>query len=159
MASNRPIEIVADSVFGVSFDGGQWVDLNGEAAPGGITQSFATMVGGNYQLTFAYANNVNADQAAGQATIVGFGQSQLLQYNFGHLGSTVSNPNYEIFTGTFIADSELTTLTIESTSPGASGIALDAVSVVAVPEPSSTCLLAVGVFLLYTAKRCRYAKP
>jgi hypothetical protein len=143
------IEIVAASVFGVSYDGGQWVDLNGEAGPGGITQSFATMVGGNYQLTFAYANNVYADQAAGRATIVGVGQSQLLQYNFDHLGSTVSNPNYQIFTGTFIANSEWTTLTIESTSPGSSGIALDAVSVVVIPEPGSHLLVLTFVSVLF----------
>jgi hypothetical protein len=140
------IEIVAASVFGVPFDGGQWVDLNGEAGPGGITQSFTTVVGGNYQLTFAYANNVNADQAAGQATIVGI--APLLQYSFDHLGSTVSDPNYQIFTGTFIADSELTTLTIESTSPGSSGIALDAVSVEAVPEPASSLLVLTFVSVL-----------
>lgn len=151
------IEIVATSVFGMPYEGGQWVDLNGEAGPGGITQSFTTMVGGNYQLSFAYANNVYADQAAGQATILGAGQSQLLQFNFAHLGSTVSDPNYQIFTGTFIANSESTSLTIESTSPGASGIALDAVSVEPIPEPISSCLLAVGVFCLYTAKRGRFA--
>src|SRR5207237_1280275 len=41
---------------GTAYDGHQYVDLDG-AAPGQLTQTFATSAGTQYQFFFAYANN------------------------------------------------------------------------------------------------------
>ena len=39
------------------FDGAQSLDLDGSPGPGQISQSFGTVPGATYRLSFAYANN------------------------------------------------------------------------------------------------------
>jgi len=117
------------------YQGAQSLDLDG-SHPGSIEQSFATTVGTTYQLSFAYANNpdsrgtFNGPQTA-DVTVADSGGTTLLSSTVTHTGSTPKAMNYEIFTGTFVADTTTATLKFTSTDPSYSnnGIALDAVSV------------------------------
>jgi hypothetical protein len=63
--------------------------------------------------------------------------------------------NYTLFANTFTADTASTTLEFASTISGNYGIALDAVSVFAVPEPSSLVLGAVAVLTMLGLVRFR----
>lgn len=140
------------------FAGNQALDLNGDSA-GTIEQAFATVVGGSYLLTFAYANNAHAGASSHSANVSlsGAGSSDLLNQDVAHAGSTVDDMNYILFSFNFTANSATTLLRFTSLDPATSngGIILDAVSVItnAVPEPSALCLLGVGAATL--ASRCR----
>jgi hypothetical protein len=64
-------------------------------------------------------------------TVAGVGT--LLSRTIAHAGSTPRAMKYTPSLGAFIADSATTTLRFASSTPGAFGIVLDAVSVMAVP--------------------------
>jgi choice-of-anchor C domain-containing protein len=124
------------------YQGAQSLDLDG-SSPGSIEQSFATTIGTTYQLTFAYANNPDQLGTFGgpQTAIVAVTDSgglTLLNSTVTHTGSTPTVMNYQIFTGTFVAETTITTLKFTSTDPSYSnnGIALDAVSVSPIPAPT-----------------------
>jgi choice-of-anchor C domain-containing protein len=147
-----PWVIVANSVdvvnngYWPAFEGLNSLDLDGNN-PGTIQQTFATTPGVPYNLRFWYANNADASALTRTANVLVTGAGTLLNQNISHTGSTRANMNYTLFSAEFIADSASTTLrftsTDESTSPF--GVVLDAVSVEAVPEPSTFVLCGLGV--------------
>ncbi len=112
------------------------VDLNGVAA-GTIRQTFATIPGQAYQLSFCYANNPDGPAHAATAVVSLTGASPRLNWKLTHAGSTSTDMNYSRFLGTFVADSATTTLQFASTTPGAYGIVLSAVSVTALETTPS----------------------
>jgi hypothetical protein len=114
----------------------QTLDLNG-VAPGTIEQSFATIPGQVYQLLFDYGNNPDARGRTATATVTVTGAGTLLSEMIAHAGSRPRDMKYTRFLGAFRADSPVTTLRFASTTPGAHGIVLDAVSVTAVPGAAS----------------------
>jgi choice-of-anchor C domain-containing protein len=118
-------------------EGTHTLDLNGVSA-GTIEQSFATIPGQVYQLLFDYANNPDRPARTATAAVTVTGVGTLLSRVIAHAGSTPRNPKYMRFLATFIADSATTTLSFASTTPGAYGIILDAVSVMAVPGTAAT---------------------
>lgn len=142
------------------FAGNQALDLDGDS-PGTIEQAFATVVGGDYLLTFAYANNAfaGASSASANVSLSGAGSSDLLSEDITHSGSTVDDMNYTLFSFNFTANSTTTLLRFTSLDPATSngGVILDAVSVTAsaVPEPSALCLLGVGAAILAFRPRRR----
>jgi choice-of-anchor C domain-containing protein len=115
--------------------GNQSIDLVGDTGPGtGIQQSFPTVAGQKYVLTFQYANNKDALWAIGNVKVTG--ASLLFDANIGHARSSLANMNFQTFRGEFVADSHMTTLAfthVDSESPCCAGLALDAVSVQAAP--------------------------
>lgn len=145
--------------FWASYDGKQSIDLNG-TVHGEISQSFATVAGESYTLSFAYANDpyiAYFGYAAATAQVSVTGTSSLLTDTITHgnsvgIGySSLANMNYVLYSKTFIADSTTTTLDFLSTDPAvnqAYGIELSAISVSAnasaVPEPSTLALLGLG---------------
>ncbi len=110
--------------------------MNGVSA-GTIRQTFATVPGQAYQLSFCYANNPDGPAQSATATVSVTGASPRLNWNISHAGSTPSQMNYTRFLGTFIAGSTMTTLQFASTTTGAYGIVLSAVSVTAVDTTPS----------------------
>jgi choice-of-anchor C domain-containing protein len=136
-----PWQITAGSVdvqtYWPAVRGKHSIDLNG-VAPGAIRQTFATIPRQAYQLSFCYANNPDGPTRAATATVSVTGASPRLNWKISHAGSRPLEMNYTRFLGTFIADSAMTTVQFASTTPGAYGIVLDAVSVMAVPGAADT---------------------
>ncbi len=108
------VEIVS-SAFSAAFEGNQWLDLDG-LVPGAIQQTFPTVAGQSYQLTFAFTQNPNAVSASGIVDIVD-GANVLLTDSITGSGSTFANMVYSPFQQTFVADSSTATLQFRSTDP------------------------------------------
>jgi choice-of-anchor C domain-containing protein len=121
-------------------EGTHTLDLNGVSA-GTIEQSFATIPGQFYQLMFDYGNNPDAHVRTAGATVTVAGLGTLLSQDIAHTGSTPRDMKYTRFFGFFLADSTTTTLKFTSTTAGAYGVVLDAVSVTTTPFESVTYTL------------------
>ncbi len=111
-------------------EGRDSIDLNGISA-GTIRQTFATIPGRAYQLSFCYANDPSGRTGAATATVSVTGASPRLNWKLTHAGSSPTEMNDTRFLVTFVADSTTATLQFASTTPGAYGIVLSAVSVTA----------------------------
>jgi hypothetical protein len=131
-----------------AFSGHQAVDLVGTLSTGGLTQTFATIPGQTYDLTFAYSHNYTASFFPGGPFITSASASVSVVDSSNHslLSNTVTHtnanplPDYTLFSQTFVADTSLTTLTINNLTGGFNGgIYLDDVSVdplvASVPAP------------------------
>jgi hypothetical protein len=121
-----------------AFSGHQAVDLVGTLSTGGLTQTFATTPGQTYDLTFAYSHNYTASFFQGGPFITSASASVSVvdSLNTSLLSNTVTHtnanplPDYTLFSQTFVADTALTTLTINNLTGGFNGgIYLDDVSV------------------------------
>ena len=87
------------------------LDLNG-TTPGTITQSFATVIGKSYQLSFFYANNPDSPDLTANTNVTVAGQTTTIT----HSGSTATAMNYSHFSSTFVATGTSTSLTFTSTT-------------------------------------------
>ena len=156
------VEIVAQGYIGgggtLPFDGpayhaDQWLDLDGYPSPGAISQTFATVSGAPYALSFAYANNPyrGSDASATVSVrnvadnvdlitplLITHGNSEPADYHWTPSGTIV-----------FIAQGPSTKLMFVSNDPsdihGDAGIFLDAISVAEAPEPSTLVLAGLGL--------------
>jgi choice-of-anchor C domain-containing protein len=125
-------------------DGGRSIDLSGNAN-GSISQTFDTVAGQNYAVTFFLAGNPDGGPAAKlEITSADGGQQQ--QSLFTVTGSdSRANMGWTEFSYKFLATGSSTTLAFASATGTAFGPALDNVSVsAAVPEPTSWALMLVG---------------
>jgi len=121
-----------------AFSGHQAVDLVGTLSTGGLTQTFATTPGQTYDLTFAYSHNYTASffqggpfitSASASVSVVDSLNNSLLSNTVTHTNANPL-PDYTLFSQTFVADTALTTLTINNLTGGFNGgIYLDDVSV------------------------------
>jgi Protein of unknown function (DUF642) len=121
-----------------AFSGHQAVDLVGTLSTGGLTQTFATTPGQTYDLTFAYSHNYAASffpggpfitSASASVSVVDSSNNSLLSNTVTHTNANPL-PDYTLFSQTFVADTALTTLTINNLTGGFNGgIYLDDVSV------------------------------
>lgn len=141
----------------LGYEGSQFLDLNGISV-GTLSQSFATIAGQSYQLSFAYANNYahSSPSNPATATVRAFnsatGADLLTPVTISHGTSTASNLNWSVQSLAFTATGSSTTLRFISTTPAPlGGIFLDGVRVTgpsAVPEPSTIWLMASGATVL-----------
>ena len=157
-----------------AFEGSQFLDLDG-FTPGAIAQSFATIPGNSYLLSFAYANNPDGTgvpppgcsgacatipaQAIVSVLDSGTNAQLIAPLLITHGDLTIANPDWTTSGAiAFTAQGTATTLSFVSQDPSPSdgGIFLDAVSVsgqAAVPEPSSLVLLSAALCGLIGSRR------
>lgn len=145
---------------GPAYEGVQYLDLDGTPGPGSVAQSFATAVGGNYTLTFAYANNyVDSSSPSADYSISDSLGNILGPTTITHSTSVAGNLNWTVLSVNFAAREATTNVLFSSLSGQGvlGGIMLDGVSVdpatAGVPEPSSIVMFGFGAFSLLAARR------
>lgn len=128
----------------LAIEGRQYLDLIGEGTTGSISQTFNTVIGQAYALSFAYSHNLfgGSPSASGSYAITnsgGFGGTVV------HTGGTNSNLAWINFTGYFTATAANSTLTFTNlTGQSNAGLLLDRISISAVPEPEIWAMMLLG---------------
>lgn len=123
-------------------DGSRSIDLNG-SAQGGIKQTFDTLSGVQYNVTFWLAGNPDGSPATKSVLVAATGAADGL-FSFDSTGASKSNMGWSKYTYNFLATGTSTTLSFASQNAGAYGAALDNVAVAAVPEPATWALMLIG---------------
>jgi hypothetical protein len=127
--------------------GAYQLDLVGNDSTGAISQSFATVLGRTYLVSLDYSANGSGRQA-----------EVLVDGNA--IGSLINGDPavWQTFTASFVGTGVTTVFTINETIGGSfGGVALDNVSVSAVPEPASWTMLLGGFGMVGFAMRKRQA--
>lgn len=140
------------------------VDLTGSAG-GGIAQTFTTVPGEQYSVSFYYANDPNGVGAAtAQLTVVDpVTSDELLNEIIEHSSSQLTDPGWSLYTANFTATGASTSLALTSdanpTDPSASFI-ISGVSVGAssVPEPTTATLALCAAPALLVRRRRRWIR-
>ncbi len=147
--TSRTIEVWSNDFIVDAYDGNRVVEINAHGGDGGagfsLFQTFATQVGQQYRLSFAgHKRDPNRDEVFSVAVSDYF--SDVIE----NQPAGVWN-EYEYY---FVATSNLSTLTFSSLDGNrdTTGNIIDAVAVVAVPEPGSLALLALGLAGLATIR-------
>ena len=109
-------------------DGQRSIDLSGNNA-GGISQSFSTVVGAQYMVTFQLAANTGGGDTYKDVTVSAGGSSQ--NFTFDSTGHSFTSMGWEENSFTFTATDTTSALTFTSLDANATGPALDDVQVVA----------------------------
>ena len=125
-------------------DGVRSLDLSALDA-GGISQTFATVVGKTYKVSFSLAGN--PDGGFGNKVLVttlGLGQLPEIETFTVGASNTHENMGWQTITYSFVANSTSSTLNFASATKGPYGPALDNVVVSAVPEPATWAMMIVG---------------
>jgi choice-of-anchor C domain-containing protein len=136
-------------------DGSRSVDLNGNDGPAGIRQTFDTIGGGTYQVSFALAANADGAPLTKNVQVTSGGVSQLFTFTVPP-GTSHANMGWVYHSLVFTAVTGSTTLSFLSDTAGAYyGPAIDNVSVTAVPEPATLSLVALGLAAGARARRRR----
>ena len=155
--------VIRGSNFGQNaFEGLQWLDLDGVSV-GSISQTFATVIGTDYALHFAYANHplpgftASFPARARVQVIDSNGTTPLISpRDISHWNSTIADLGWNVSSDiVFRAISTSTKLTFLSTDlPNSQGgIFLDAVTVTAVPELPPFATLTIGLVALSVLTR------
>jgi len=128
-------------------EGTHSLDLNA-LDTGSVAQTFATIAGQGYIVSFALAGNPTGAPAV-KSVSVGVGGPTTL-YSFDTTGKTLTSMGWVTDTFAFTASGTSTTLTFTSLVQGPFGPALDNVTIAdaAVPEPASAGLFLVGAMLI-----------
>lgn len=141
-------------IVGPAAEGAQYLDLNGVSA-GSIAQTFATTAGTSYTLSFSYANNyVNQPSSSALVSLFDANGNLFAPVSISHNTSVGGILDWTLFSASFTATSNATTLRFDSQVPNsAGGILLDNASVNVVPEPASLACLGIGAMLVARRRR------
>lgn len=124
-------------------DGLRSIDLNGNGL-GGIQQTFDTVVGQLYNISFWLAGNTDGNPTT-KSVQVGAGLASSI-FMFDTTGfSAPNNMGWKNYNFQFAATGTSTTLSFASLDPGSFGASLDNVSVSAVPEPATWAMMLLGI--------------
>jgi choice-of-anchor C domain-containing protein len=134
----------------VASDGARALDLEGNAA-GGIRQTFDTLPGHEYLITFDLAGNPGqAGLKVVRVSAAGVSQD----YAFDTTGHTNSALGWTPESFSFVATEATTTLEFQAISPGTGfGAAIDNVQAQVMPEPGTALLMGAGLAGLALAGR------
>jgi choice-of-anchor C domain-containing protein len=135
--------------------GNRSIDLAGNGI-GSIFQTFATVLGQTYNVSYFVSRNPDGGLTPRTGFIDVGGTPELI--SFTNSLSTGGNMLWEQRNFLFTATGEETTLRFSAdpaTSNGAYGLALDNVSIAAVPEPATWMMLILGFGLIGGAMRRR----
>jgi hypothetical protein len=129
-----------------------FLDLTGNAA-GAIQQTFATTANTQYRLTFYYSNNPGGSPDPARASVM-VGN---LSTEVDHSGATTTDLGWTLFSETFTASSDMTTLKFaELDNCCNGGVMLDSIAVTGVPETSTWIMMILGFaglgFMAYRRK-------
>jgi hypothetical protein len=142
------VDIIANGVFAPFLPtGGLYnLDLVAIGSTGAISQTFATVLGKTYTLSIDFSQN---GQASRSADVV---------LDSTTLTTLVSNGPWQTWSTTFVGTGAPTTLLITEVIGGNSaGVALDNISVTAVPEPATWAMLITGFGMVGYGLRRRRA--
>lgn len=120
-----------DEGFGPASDGTHFIDLNG-GGPGTIAQTFDTVSGQSYAVTFDQNHNAGCGRNNSSLKV----SAAAAFASFSHTGDLHSTP-YDTHTLNFTATSSSTTLTFKSLSASCGGPILDNVRVSAIASGTS----------------------
>ncbi len=145
----RPSNIDYIGTYWTAEDGARSLDLSG-GAPGGIEQTFDTVPGMAYTVTFFLAGNMECGSTV-KGLDVGATGNPSAHYTFDTTGHTVSAMGWQQQTYAFTAAGTSTTLYFQSTEPSACGPALDNVSVVQIEPIPALSAAGVAAAVLFLA--------
>ncbi len=131
------------STWGPAFEGVNSLDINGWDA-GQISQTFATTPGKTYKVSFVYSRNAAGAPDPATADVSAGGQVvHVSAANDGSFGSGY-NMIWKPVSFDFVASGAASTVTLDATVAGNSGVFFDDVSVAGVPEPATWAMMMIG---------------
>lgn len=144
------------STWGPAFEGTNSLDINGWDA-GSISQSFATVAGQTYHVSFVYSRNAAGAPDPATADVTAGGQTlQVTAPNDGTFGGPMAMA-WKPASFDFIAQGPMSTITLAATVRGNGGVFFDDVQVntAGVPEPATWAMMLLGMAGLGAATRLR----
>ena len=126
-------------------EGAKSIDLNGNT-PGGLSQTFSTIANAKYKVTFFMSGNPVDGRPPGKTmTIDVGGKARAYSYDTSVYGNTFADMKYISESYSFVAspNTDSTTLTFTSTTPGDAGMVLDDIVVSCLSQTGN-----VGVYSL-----------